>query len=65
MVLSCKCCAYESDCPSHIKCHGYARMYTDNYKKVCKHRREDGICLKGASSTGKCKEYCSYYETIK
>jgi hypothetical protein len=32
---------------------------------VCKHMRLDGACLKGASSTGKCKEHCSYYETIK
>ena len=31
-------------------------------KPKCKHMRDDGICLKGASSTGMCKEHCSYYE---
>ena len=28
----------------------------------CKHMREDGICLKGASSTGVCHEHCSHFE---
>lgn len=32
-------------------------------RKKCKHMREDGICLKGASSSGRCMQYCSYYET--
>lgn len=32
-------------------------------KLVCKHRKDDGICLKGASSSGKCiYPSCSYYE---
>lgn len=31
-------------------------------RDVCKHMREDGICLKGASSTGRCEEHCSYFE---
>ena len=65
MALSCNGCFYEKDCPSHIKCHGCARMYSDNYKAKCKHMREDGICLKGASSTGMCKEHCSHYATLK
>lgn len=30
---------------------------------VCKHKREDGVCLIGASSSGRCKfPVCSYYE---
>ena len=28
----------------------------------CKHMRNDGICLKSASSTGICEEHCSYFE---
>lgn len=31
-------------------------------REKCKHMREDGICLNGASSNGRCKEHCSYYE---
>ncbi len=29
--LSCKGCKYESSCPSETHCHGFARMYSDNY----------------------------------
>lgn len=32
-------------------------------RKKCKHMREDGICLKGASSSGRCNTSCSHYET--
>ena len=32
-------------------------------RKKCKHMREDGFCLKGASSSGRCMMYCSHYET--
>lgn len=28
----------------------------------CRHMNENGFCLKGASSTGMCKQYCSYFE---
>ena len=62
-AFSCKGCFYEKDMSSHIQCHGCARMYADKFKKVCKHMREDGVCLKGASSSGRCQEHCSHYET--
>lgn len=29
---TCVGCKYESDCPSHVKCHGCAKMYTDNFE---------------------------------
>lgn len=29
---TCVGCKYEPDCPSHIKCHGCAKMYTDNFE---------------------------------
>lgn len=32
---------------------------------VCIHMREDGVCLNGASSTGRCKKHCSYFDSIK
>lgn len=32
---------------------------------VCIHMREDCVCLNGASSTGRCKKHCSYFDSIK
>jgi hypothetical protein len=32
-------------------------------RKKCKHMKEDGVCLKNASSSGMCMQYCSYYDT--
>ena len=31
-------------------------------RERCKHMNDDGICLNGASSNGRCKEHCSYFE---
>lgn len=31
-------------------------------RSTCKHMRDDGICLNGTSSTGRCEEHCSYFE---
>ena len=31
-------------------------------KEGCRHMRGDGICLKGATSSGECEAPCSYYE---
>lgn len=28
----------------------------------CRHMKENGICMKGASSSGMCMQYCSYFE---
>lgn len=30
----CKGCEWEQYCPSHIMCHGCARLYADKYKKA-------------------------------
>lgn len=34
-------------------------------RKPCMHRKENGICGKGASSSGECRYPCSHYETVK
>ena len=35
----------------------------DQFGRIqCKHVNKDGICLKGASSSGRCMQYCSHYE---
>ena len=58
--LMCMCEESESQ-------YKYVHKYDvcDSYKVKCKHMKEDGICLKGASSTGMCQKCCSHYETLK
>lgn len=31
--LTCNGCTYQADFPSHEKCHGCARAYTDHYRR--------------------------------
>lgn len=49
---------FEEDGYTECKCITVAQLYS-----LCKYVREDGICMKGVSSSGRCKfPVCSHFE---
>ena len=41
----------------------YSEELVKEPQRICKHKREDEVCIKGVSSSGICSGHCSHFES--